>query len=86
MYIIKIRVIIISTSMFFSKVTTMSNKMGVLSKQTLYNKDYSLPIDVVCNSCPELSQYLQRRTLKVDLSDPNALKVYNQCLFWILEG
>ena len=64
----------------------MSNKMGILSKQTLYIKDYSLPIDVVCKSCPELSQYLQRRTLKIDLSDPNALKVYNQCLFWILEG
>ena len=64
----------------------MSNEIEMIPIKTISIKDYALPIATIRKKCTKLDQYLQKTNSKIDLSDPNALMAYNNCLFWVLEG
>ena len=46
---------------------------------------YALPIAKVLALCDALKPFVDSITKKIDLGDPLALKVYNECLFLLLE-
>lgn len=48
-------------------------------------QNYSLPIHKVLDSCPQLLPFINLENKKIDLGNPEALRIYNECLYKILD-